>query len=1157
MFERKSSHYNHHNFCHDRDNQASDTSRKQNSSSNSMASSGSRVAGKLGQPILTTTTTINKSKNNKQALRTTVLWAIFLYGLLQFAANLPSGNNSSHLLKLQREAPTISKTVIESSLNEDRESPKDGCNRSSKQQLCSSKAAEAHISQEASLIKSTQRPLFSSTSSSSSLPSVIHSSLLKIFDKFSDYIINASRGGRSLFGSAGPRIWMAEAASTLQPEQQQEAEKGIVVLNSTNFNRELLQNRHSFPHIKLIEFYVAYCGFCSKFKPTYNNLAKEIYSWRNVIRPSMIDVSTNLPIARSWRVDTVPTLRVCPPPTAQLASKIDKQLFKMMKDNDESSEDRTHDYLYTEYTAAKPMVQSLEPATYLNDIHKFKTVLLEYINSYVRSSTLSDGRNINHIPETWPNLRPVGEESLSKLLANHPRQELFLMIQGPADQSQPDQANMAFQVMLELSSTASWKAVRYVKASENKALVEDVISQLKKLSRQPANQINEQVKILENFLTDKPSSEKGNIVLVHTDDSHSLVKMEGSSFAFISAMTGQDLLNAEQHSSSSSESGGSRRAKRDISERDRERRSAATLETLPSDVQAELIARHISHTYTETKEDRKFTRALNQIYRDISMEPDPEPTPQPEDSTTIKSTESHPTTNLTGTSPQQQLSSSPNPTYTESSPRANYVDDEDSGDEKNSNESVLTKLNKLLFNGVRSASIDPDSSNSASSGDYFDKIKAIRYIFFNEIPRTSFADKSLAEQQEKLNILLNLVSVIKSYFPMADSSSIQFMDGVHTYLLKQQSKLLSVNNQQSDGLVVLDTRAFKQELKRLEGQDKRLPEVKEFRHCVKGGYPCALWRLFHTLTAFEYKKLNQIRLIPSQQISTGLQLQQSQQPAELISSLSHVEPAPEPMSRSGSSNNNSNGALSTINSNSDVPSPGERLVSPPSTTTSLSLTIVGPSTSSSANGNNNNNQKRITEADLPTPVLLVMRDYVTNFFGCTECSKNFQQESADLSLERIRHQEPAEFSILWLWETHNRVNKRLSVDPATNPPDNPKMWFPSYSQCSKCYMKPPSFLKDESIAKDGPAAIFYESIEWDRQEILNFLASEYTKQPLEPCNLFGHHLPYDFGYILAGCLCLLILTLLARCFTRYVERQRRHKATLLNGNGAHYTLELQ
>lgn len=1160
----KEDHYYHNYYCHDTREANMNAHRPSNNTSNSMAHHRAHLKAQIS---IIKSRSKSKQRTGKQAL----LWAIFLYALIQlFAADLPSpstlsfdddDDNSLHLLKLQKEAPTIKKTVaLKSSLNSEESPNDDGCNRS-KQQLCSSAArAKASAgpllacreSDEAPLIKSTlQRPLFSA-----SLPSVIHSSLLQIYDKLTTIIYGARVQLRSLFGP-GPSILMAEAASA-QQQQQQQLEKGIVVLNSTNFNRELLQSRHPFPHIKLIEFYVAYCGFCSKFKATYNNLAKEIHSWRNVIRPSVIDVSTehNLPLAQSWRVDTVPTLRVFPPPQPKLASQIDKQLSKMMTSDQVKSLNEVHDYLSSEYTAAKPMVSSLEPSAYLNNIAQFKTDLLGYINSYVRSPDV-------YIPETWPNLKPVSEETLSKLLANHPRQELFLMIQGSsADQSQAQQASMGLQVMLELSSSASWKAVRYVKASENKALVEDVISQLKKLSRQPADQITEQVDTLRSFLTEAPqlsSPERSGIVLIHTDDSHSLVKMEGSSFAFISAMTGQDLLNAEQQSSS--EFDGSHRVKRDEI-------NHSTLKSLPAISQVELIAKHISHTYTETKEDRKFTKAINEIYRDPSEEQQAQPS---EEITSKISTDSAATPTITQMTPQQQLSSSQplSPAYTQIPPRANYVDDGESDEaagDSSKGKTILSKLHDLLFTREDGGESNADAEWTKSSGDYLDKIKAIRYILFNEIPRTSFADKSISEQQEKLNILLNLVSVIKSYFPMADSSSIQFMDGVHTYLLKQQSKLLSVNSQQQQQAgLVFDTRTFKQELKRLESEDKRLPEVKEFRHCAKGGYPCALWRLFHTLTAFEYKKLNQIRLIPSPQTSTGPQQEQpqsspqehQQQPAEVISGSSNVAPAPEPMSSSGEGSYVGDPINSTsVNSNSDVPSPGERLVSPPSTTTSLSLTIVGPSTSSSANGSNN--QKRITEADLPTPVLLVMRDYVTNFFGCTECSKNFQHESADLSLERIR-QEPAEFSILWLWETHNRVNKRLSVDKVTNPPDNPKMWFPSYEQCPKCYKKPPSFLKDGTIVKDEPAAIFYESIDWNRQEVLEFLASEYTKQPKDYSlsNLFGHHLPSDFSYILAGCLCLLLLALLIRCFSQYVERQRRHKATLLNGNGAHYTLELR
>jgi hypothetical protein len=101
-----------------------------------------------------------------------------------------------------------------------------------------------------------------------------------------------------------------------------------------------------------------------------------------------------------------------------------------------------------------------------------------------------------------------------------------------------------------------------------------------------------------------------------------------------------------------------------------------------------------------------------------------------------------------------------------------------------------------------------------------------------------------------------------------------------------------------------------------------------------------------------------------------------------------------------------------------------------------------------------------------------MRDYVTNFFSCTECAQNFAKESLDMDKE-LKY---ANSSILWLWKTHNSVNKRLAGD-ATEDPAHPKAQFPRFADCPPCYRR------------DG-------SGNWDEPQLLKYLVERYSKDIL-------------------------------------------------------------
>lgn len=972
---------------------------------------------------------------------------------------------------------------------------------------------------------------------------------------------------------------VAEAVSLYQPQQDRE----IIILNNTNFNTELIQHKYAFAHIKLVEYYVAYCGFCARFKLTYSKLAKDIFAWRNVLRASAIDlaISNNSPIAQAWRIDTVPTLRLHPPPAQKSAAQLHRRASEL-RDAATSGGLELHTKMYEAFNATQLMTHTLNSQEFSkNDADAIKVMLVDYVAEYVSKTPASD------LPPNWPNLRPVAETQLGELLREHPRQELFLLIEYGASSSSSSSSssdtrphNVPLEIMLELSSSAASKAVRYVRANDNRQLIDDVIQLMERAnerstqtttlsttgsnddaatlassSSQQQQHSMEQVQMLKNILSSDASSsqQQNGIMLIHFDDSHSPSIKTASRVAaastaplpHVTIVSGSDLVSMERSVANEIQIGDINRAKRSptsnlIINHAQQTRSSATqqrtrrnadaadpiLDKMSAQRKIELLSLYIKQTYTETSEDRDFVRRLAEF--DAQR--------------------------------YALVAQAANGDRYESDKLVNKPN-------SSANEHSVTAMISNLFSSQQQQHQQPDKQHQyalslqsvSSCNGYEDKIKAIRYMLFNEIPRKNIADKSYAEQMETLNTLVNLVSVIKQYFPLPNSASVQFIDGVHAYLSAQQQRLAS-DNGRTEGRR-FDLRAFKQELKRLEADGKRLPEVKEWVACKQTGYPCALWLLFHTLTAFEYQKISQIR-----QPALAQSLSSQPPPPVLRSLSSDAAAAPEQSaqhagdSSSAIVNNQPIPEAITIAANasaSDHAANVERLVSPPSTTTSLSLTIA-------SNGNNRSNRNvdgalnsgkapQMSEADLPVPVLIAMRDYITSFFSCEDCATHFRQESKDLTFERLRHTEQPAYSVLWLWDTHNRVSKRLSVDPAANL--RPKSWFPSFRLCPKCYRRPPSYLNDASA---DAVTIFQESIDWNKAEVLEHLVREYTRHPMDHAmSIFGYPIISVYGYLIMCGLCLIVVVLLVPIAMNYAERRRRHKATLLNGNGAHYTMELQ
>ena len=103
-------------------------------------------------------------------------------------------------------------------------------------------------------------------------------------------------------------------------------------------------------------------------------------------------------------------------------------------------------------------------------------------------------------------------------------------------------------------------------------------------------------------------------------------------------------------------------------------------------------------------------------------------------------------------------------------------------------------------------------------------------------------------------------------------------------------------------------------------------------------------------------------------------------------------------------------------------------------------------------------------------VLTRIREFIRFFFSCEECKKHFTEMSANLTNEVSSQNE----AILWLWRSHNIVNKRLAGDRSEDP-KHPKIQFPSKDLCEEC-----RYGDDD----DG-------KVQWNEGVVLEFLKNHY------------------------------------------------------------------
>lgn len=105
-------------------------------------------------------------------------------------------------------------------------------------------------------------------------------------------------------------------------------------------------------------------------------------------------------------------------------------------------------------------------------------------------------------------------------------------------------------------------------------------------------------------------------------------------------------------------------------------------------------------------------------------------------------------------------------------------------------------------------------------------------------------------------------------------------------------------------------------------------------------------------------------------------------------------------------------------------------------------------------------------------VLVTIRGYVKNFFSCIECAHHFGNMSKNIEREINTHDE----GIIWLWKAHNKVNKRLSKQPSTDP-KFPKIQYPLTDACADCSEESNKFI--------------YSNPKWKQDVVLQFLKVHY------------------------------------------------------------------
>ncbi|CAD5227656.1 unnamed protein product [Bursaphelenchus okinawaensis] len=93
-------------------------------------------------------------------------------------------------------------------------------------------------------------------------------------------------------------------------------------------------------------------------------------------------------------------------------------------------------------------------------------------------------------------------------------------------------------------------------------------------------------------------------------------------------------------------------------------------------------------------------------------------------------------------------------------------------------------------------------------------------------------------------------------------------------------------------------------------------------------------------------------------------------------------------------------------------------------------------------------------------VLEPIHQFIYNYLSCVECAKNFDKMARGEN--GVLDQKNPEDVVLWLWNAHNRANKRLSGD-ASEDPMFKKQQFPNNALCLACHKPDGSFDQAEVL----------------------------------------------------------------------------------------------
>lgn len=127
----------------------------------------------------------------------------------------------------------------------------------------------------------------------------------------------------------------------------------------------------------------------------------------------------------------------------------------------------------------------------------------------------------------------------------------------------------------------------------------------------------------------------------------------------------------------------------------------------------------------------------------------------------------------------------------------------------------------------------------------------------------------------------------------------------------------------------------------------------------------------------------------------------------------------------------------------------------------------------------------------PLEILQAMHGYIKYFFGCSDCSQHFQQMAARNKIWNVTSKDDA---VVWLWSSHNEVNKRLSGD-ATEDSDHPKIQFPTVNMCPEC--RKPILTNHHNHQQ----YTLQDGNEWNVLEVLRFLKNTYSATNRNPLGL--------------------------------------------------------